>query len=118
MSLTTQKPGLQKCFAEISQFIAESRPLVKKFQKMLQKLLMNFSTTSKTLMNLQTSQTWMKRHVTLLFLIPQPLKKRSTEGQSQGHKCRSSSFHCSFNSRSKKNRKYVFCFSPPSTTDM
>ena len=32
--------------------------------------------TSKTLMNLQTSQTWMKLQVTLLFLVPQPLTKK------------------------------------------
>ena len=74
---------------------------------MLQKLLKNSSTTSKTLMNLQTSQTWMKHHVTLLFLVPQPLKKKSTEGQSQDHKCQASLFHCSFNSSRKKQK---LCF--------
>ena len=44
------------------------------------------------------------------FVIPRSStieKKKSTEGQSQDHKCQASLFHCSFNSRRKKQK---LCF--------
>ena len=70
--------------------------------------------TSRTLMNLQTSQTWMKLQVTLLFLVPPPLtKKKRTEGPSQAYKCQASSFRFSFNSKSKKPENVFSAFHLP-----
>ena len=68
--------------------------------------------------NLQILQTWMKLHVTLIFLDLQLLTKKGYRQLKLGPQVGASSFHGSFNSRSKENRKWIHPLSTSSIIDI